>query len=574
MARSRGQYRRTLDAWLPSVQSSRAASQTRAQPPEARAGLLEGYERQQGDGQPEEVLVNGICAAQRHGQHAQRGAVQRDDGGAGLEVGSRRPGRGQGGQADGGGQQDERAGLGREQEIVAAVAGVGDHAERGRAHGPGEDGGGAQRGQREREPAPGGARRAAQKVQDGEGADGAQQRYATLGRDAEGEQHAGRCCCCGSRDRPLPGHQDGRGGRGHEAQQAVVGAQRGGKRAEGYQHEGESLQAGPHRQRAHHPEEQRESGHLHRPQGRHVGRGCRDVQRGEGADAQQRPLVEQRAIGEGNIAIERLGCTARPRGQLREEVLRLAKGLLKAHQRRPRAPAARHCAGRAPTAASARGGPSSECGPSVRCEVQYAASATRQAQQRRRRSPPARCLRRRGTRSTGRRADGGRKAEWQAGRPHQAVARATGCAPRRPHPGPAWKQAAAASPALIGTPSASPAQLRVSISLLTVRFRSLSWRRCSSILAMECITVVWCLPPNCRPISGRRGLGHLLGQVHGDLARDHDLARVVLLLQLRDAHAEVLRHRALDGLDGDLADLRVDELLEALLRDGQRDSTP
>ncbi len=41
------------------------------------------------------------------------------------------------------------------------------------------------------------------------------------------------------------------------------------------------------------------------------------------------------------------------------------------------------------------------------------------------------------------------------------------------------------------------------MSLLMVRFRSLSWRRCSSILAMECMTVVWCLPPNWRPISGR-----------------------------------------------------------------------
>ena len=48
-------------------------------------------------------------------------------------------------------------------------------------------------------------------------------------------------------------------------------------------------------------------------------------------------------------------------------------------------------------------------------------------------------------------------------------------------------------------------------------------------------------------------------------------AGVVLLLELGDAHAELLGDGALDGLDGDLAHLGVDELLEALLRDGERD---
>jgi len=41
-----------------------------------------------------------------------------------------------------------------------------------------------------------------------------------------------------------------------------------------------------------------------------------------------------------------------------------------------------------------------------------------------------------------------------------------------------------------------------SIRRVMVRFRSLSDRRNSSILLIECNTVVWCLPPNCRPISG------------------------------------------------------------------------
>ena len=41
-----------------------------------------------------------------------------------------------------------------------------------------------------------------------------------------------------------------------------------------------------------------------------------------------------------------------------------------------------------------------------------------------------------------------------------------------------------------------------SIRRVIVRFRSLSDRRNSSILLIECSTVVWCLPPNWRPISG------------------------------------------------------------------------
>ena len=41
-----------------------------------------------------------------------------------------------------------------------------------------------------------------------------------------------------------------------------------------------------------------------------------------------------------------------------------------------------------------------------------------------------------------------------------------------------------------------------SVSLLTNLFKSLSVLRSSSIFSTECSTVVWCLPPNCRPISG------------------------------------------------------------------------
>src|SRR5437868_12814140 len=41
-----------------------------------------------------------------------------------------------------------------------------------------------------------------------------------------------------------------------------------------------------------------------------------------------------------------------------------------------------------------------------------------------------------------------------------------------------------------------------SVSLLSSLFKSLSVLRTCSIFSTECSTVVWCLPPNCRPISG------------------------------------------------------------------------
>src|SRR5712692_7380125 len=41
-----------------------------------------------------------------------------------------------------------------------------------------------------------------------------------------------------------------------------------------------------------------------------------------------------------------------------------------------------------------------------------------------------------------------------------------------------------------------------SVILLISLFKSLSVFRAPSIFSTECSTVVWCLPPNCRPISG------------------------------------------------------------------------
>jgi hypothetical protein len=75
------------------------------------------------------------------------------------------------------------------------------------------------------------------------------------------------------------------------------------------------------------------------------------------------------------------------------------------------------------------------------------------------------------------------------------------------------------------------------------------------------------LPPDLR----ERSFGHLLGQIHGDLAGDDHGARVIFLLQLRYTHAELFRNGTLNGFDGDLAHLGIDELLEADLggREGE-----
>jgi hypothetical protein len=68
----------------------------------------------------------------------------------------------------------------------------------------------------------------------------------------------------------------------------------------------------------------------------------------------------------------------------------------------------------------------------------------------------------------------------------------------------------------------------VSVSLLRSRFRSLSDWRCSSILSTECITVVWCFPPNCLPISGRDASVICLARYMA-ICRGKTIARELLL---------------------------------------------
>src|SRR5216684_3802602 len=66
-----------------------------------------------------------------------------------------------------------------------------------------------------------------------------------------------------------------------------------------------------------------------------------------------------------------------------------------------------------------------------------------------------------------------------------------------------------------------------SIKRVIVRFKSLSDRRNSSILLMECSTVVWCLPPNCRPISGSEAVVSCL-TIYIATCRGKAIARVLL----------------------------------------------
>src|SRR5215471_2236220 len=71
--------------------------------------------------------------------------------------------------------------------------------------------------------------------------------------------------------------------------------------------------------------------------------------------------------------------------------------------------------------------------------------------------------------------------------------------------------------------------LSVSVILVSRRCRSLSDCRCCSILAMECMTVVWCLPPNWRPISGNEASVICLARYMAT-CRGKTMARELLLV--------------------------------------------
>ena len=66
----------------------------------------------------------------------------------------------------------------------------------------------------------------------------------------------------------------------------------------------------------------------------------------------------------------------------------------------------------------------------------------------------------------------------------------------------------------------------------------------------------------------------MLRQVHGNLPRIHNRARIVLSFDLDQAQAKLLGHHFLDGLDGYLARLRIDEVFQHLLSVRQRNLRP
>ena len=83
---------------------------------------------------------------------------------------------------------------------------------------------------------------------------------------------------------------------------------------------------------------------------------------------------------------------------------------------------------------------------------------------------------------------------------------------------------------------------------------------------MEWMTVVWCLPPKARPISGSEASVSSLTRYMATCRGIHDLLRIALFLELRLLHLELLRDRFLDRVDGHLAVLHMNQVLQNLLR--------
>src|SRR6202162_5760746 len=78
------------------------------------------------------------------------------------------------------------------------------------------------------------------------------------------------------------------------------------------------------------------------------------------------------------------------------------------------------------------------------------------------------------------------------------------------------------------------------------------------------------LPSNLR----QRGLGHMFSEIHRDLPRIHDRPRIVLRLNLHQPQPKLLGHHLLDRLNRDLPRLRIDKILQHLLRVRQRNLRP
>ena len=70
---------------------------------------------------------------------------------------------------------------------------------------------------------------------------------------------------------------------------------------------------------------------------------------------------------------------------------------------------------------------------------------------------------------------------------------------------------------------------------------------------------------------GQALLGHLFGQVHGNLARAGDAGRALFAVHVGDLDLVEVRDRLLDVLDRDQALLQREQVLERFLRKIQRD---
>ena len=73
------------------------------------------------------------------------------------------------------------------------------------------------------------------------------------------------------------------------------------------------------------------------------------------------------------------------------------------------------------------------------------------------------------------------------------------------------------------------------------------------------------------PDLGQRLVRQVLAKIHGDLAREGDLLRVVLRLQLADLQVVVVRHDLLDRFHADHGRIDGEDVLQRLLRERQRD---
>ncbi len=88
-----------------------------------------------------------------------------------------------------------------------------------------------------------------------------------------------------------------------------------------------------------------------------------------------------------------------------------------------------------------------------------------------------------------------------------------------------------------------------------------------------CITVVWSRLPNLRPISGSDRLVSCLARIHRHLTRPRDRAGAACRRHVGQADVVVLGDLALDLLDGDPAVVRLQDVVQHLLRRLQRDRT-